>query len=63
MKYITIVLGLMISFNFVNAQNINWASIDKNQQHIVYANLGYDFGMTTQLGYANHLNSSKPILL
>lgn len=63
MKFITTILLLSFSINFLNAQNINWATLNENQQDLVYLNFGYDFGMTTQLGYGYRLNSSRSILL
>ena len=60
---ILIILSILFSSNFAFSQSINWQSIQENQKNIAYLNLGYDFGVTTQLGYGYQLNASKPILL
>ncbi len=44
------------------AQNINWKSLNENQTHIAYLNIGYDFGMTTQMGYGYKLKTFRMLL-
>lgn len=61
MKYITLLFILSISLSY--AQNYNWSSNNENQKNIAYLNFGYNFGVTTQLGYGYKLNTVKPILL
>lgn len=63
MKKLIATIILLANLNFAFAQNINWQTINENQKEIVYLNFGYDFGMTTQLGYGYLLNTSKQILL
>jgi len=58
-----ILLTILFSFNFANSQNINWQSFQEDQKNLAYLNLGYDFGLTTQLGYGYKLKAFKPILL
>jgi len=52
-----------MSVHFSNAQNINWTSLEKNQNDQIYLNFGYDFGLTTQLGYGHQLNMNRPIII
>ena len=33
------------------SQNINWRALREDQQNIVQVNVGYDYGVTAQLGY------------
>ena len=54
--FITIIEG-----NF--AQNLNWRALNPEQPNMVYLNIGYDFGMTTQIGYSRSLKAFKPISL
>lgn len=61
MKY-TLLLFIAMTFQVSIAQNINWNSNKSNQQSI-YLNFGYDFGMTTQIGFAHQIKARKPILL
>lgn len=63
MKNILIIVLIFILGNLtINAQNFNWKSLDENQTHIVYLNLGYDFGITTQVGYGYKWNSFRRIV-
>jgi len=62
MKNLIIIFALL-SVNFSFAQNINWSSINEDQNNLAYLNFGYDFGLTTQVGYGYHLDSNRPILL
>lgn len=62
MKYILTTIALtctILSFS----QNINWSALNENQKNVSYLNLGYDFGITTQIGYGYQLKVFKPILL
>ncbi len=64
MKIITIfLLTILFNLNVVYAQTTNWRSIEDSQKSLVYLNLGYDFGLTTKLGYAHKLDAFRPILL
>jgi len=64
MKKITfIIFALLFNFSFAFSQNINWNSIQENQKSLAYLNFGYDFGITTQLGYGYQLKAFKPIML
>src|SRR3989339_411630 len=55
------VLALFISS--VNAQNINRASLKKENKHIVNANVGLEYGVIVGLGYGYHIkNSLFPIV-
>ena len=60
-KIITILLLTNVCFTF--AQNINWNSLPDDQLNLVYFNFGYDFGITTQLGYGHQLSTTRPIML
>jgi len=46
-----------------SAQNINWNTDNKDQVKFVSANLGYDYGLITQLGYHHLIHFHKPILV
>lgn len=61
MKYLITIFTVM-SINFSFAQNINWSSINDHQQNFTYLNFGYNFGLTTQIGYGKKLNSFRPIV-
>ncbi len=45
------------------AQNINWKSINPEHKNLSTFEFGYDFGLTSQLGFYKFLNTSKPIYL
>lgn len=63
MKIIITILILVASVSYTSAQNINWQSMNEGQNKLVYLNFGYDFGMTTQVGYGYKLDVFRPILL
>lgn len=46
-----------------NAQTINWKSLQKNQKHILSANLSADYAFNFGAGYGYHLSSKLPIIL
>ncbi|WP_439504455.1 hypothetical protein [Sediminibacterium sp.] len=56
-------LALIIFSSSLIAQNINWASLQKNQRHIININTGIDFGLTYGIGYGHQLKSKHPIIL
>ncbi len=64
MKKIIIALLLFtLTAEYGFSQNINWRSLQHEQPNLISLNLGYDFGLTTQIGYYRYLNSKNPILL
>lgn len=48
--------------HFSYAQNINWSSKNDHQQPLTYLNFGYDFGVTTQIGYGKKVDAFRPIV-
>ena len=50
-------------FKTIDAQNINWRSLDVEKRNSVYVNFGYDYGMTAQLGYGRFFDAFKPIFV
>lgn len=60
-----LLLALLSSFGLktLTAQNINWKWAENERRHYAHLNLGYDFGITTQLGYNYLVTNKKPILL
>jgi hypothetical protein len=51
LTYSIALLTIALFFGSVNAQTINWAGMREENKHIVYANLGWDYGVTYGLGY------------
>jgi len=45
------------------AQSINWNASNTETKHMAYLNLGYDFGMTTQIGYGYKIQTFNPLWL
>lgn len=62
MKYL-LTLFSICSLGLARTQNINWASTDKPQNNLLYVNFGYDYGVTTQLGYGRKLNTFKSMVV
>ena len=63
MKNILITISLILCSSILFSQSQNWNSLESKNNSQVYLNAGYDFGMTTQLGYGHKLNSQRPIIL
>lgn len=53
----------LISIQGVVAQNINWKAQEQNRRQIAYINFGFEYGVTTQLGYGYKLGNKLPIVL
>ena len=53
----------MVFTNYATAQNVNWASLEKKQQHILNINAGLDYGLTYGVGYGHQLKSKLPIII
>lgn len=62
-KIIIAIILLMAVAKISNAQNVNWRWLNEEKQNYVYLNFGYEFGMTTQLGYSRTIKTFKPVLL
>ena len=45
------------------SQNINWRALREDNPNIVQLNAGYDFGVTTQLGYYRAFTMIKPAMV
>ncbi len=56
-KYILVVLATIAIIGSVNAQTINWASMNEENKHIINANLGYENGVIYGLGYGYYIKT------
>ncbi|MCB0833473.1 MAG: hypothetical protein KDC45_08430, partial [Bacteroidetes bacterium] len=57
-----VILG-SATMTMLQAQNVNWKSFNGTGGNLVYADFGYDFGVTTQVGYGRMVNAIRPVLL
>jgi len=62
MRYL-ITLLCLISISNSYAQNINWANISEQTNYLTYLNLGYEHGLTTQVGMAKKLPTTRPVFV
>jgi hypothetical protein len=62
-KLITLIVITTIVTNFSYGQTLNWASLDKEQRHIINLNAGLEFGVTYGIGYGYQLKTALPIVL
>lgn len=62
-KTIIACLLLLGSSTLSFAQIINWKSLQADQPNLLSLQLGYDFGITTQIAYNRVLNTTKPMAL
>lgn len=64
MKKLIIILLIVIGTGKLSiSQNINWNNLENQKPNMFYLNLGYDFSLSTQIGYARSIKSFRPILL
>lgn len=64
MKTIAVVLITMIAVSETGlSQSINWRSMREDQSNVLQLNLGYDFGVTSQISYNRSLNMFRPVVL
>lgn len=54
---IIIISGLILSIRSVNAQTINWASLNDGSKHIVNATFGLEYGVIYGVGYGYQINT------
>ena len=45
------------------SQNLNWRSLGENRRNVVQLNLGYDYGVTAQVGYNRAFAFFRPVVL
>jgi hypothetical protein len=62
-KILAAIIILMAVVEGSFAQTVNWRSFDEGHRNLAHLGFGYDFGVTTQIGYSRALNAFKPILL
>jgi hypothetical protein len=56
---IAIVLFMMMTGY---AQNLNWANLSQDQQHIINVNIGMDYSVNYAIGYGYKLKTALPII-
>lgn len=62
LKYKLLIAGLATVFT-TNAQVLNWASLRKDQKHIININAAADYALTYGAGYGYQLKSKLPVVL
>lgn len=64
-KFRIVILAISILFtkNSLNAQNINWGSLQKKEKHIFNVNTSLEYGWTFGGGYGYQLKTKLPIVL
>ena len=64
MKRLLTVLTIVLAMAEAGySQNINWRSLREDQPNVVQLNVGYDFGVTSQVSYARTFDLVRPALL
>ena len=61
MKKLLTTIFVFISLLSANAQMVNWEA--NQSRNFAYYNLGYDFGLTNQLGFAYQVKAKNPLVL
>lgn len=60
---LTLTCCIMCAFHLPMAQSINWFTPYQDKDKILYLNVGYDFGLTTQVGFGQRINAFSPLWL
>jgi hypothetical protein len=64
MKNTIAAIVIMMALSEVSySQNVNWRSLRDNRPNVVQFNLGYDYGVTTQVGYSRSFMMFKPAMV
>ncbi|WP_337045137.1 hypothetical protein [Emticicia sp. 17c] len=64
MKTVRLILALsLLSVNSINAQTLNWASLQKQHRHIANINIGLEYGVTVGITYGYQLKTSLPVVI
>ena len=64
MKNLITAITLVIAMTeIVFSQNINWRSLQGDQQNILQFTVGYDFGAVSQVSYSRSFNLIRPVLV
>ena len=64
MKNLIAAMIIMMTVSEVSvSQSINWRAVREDKPNIVQLNAGYDFGVTTQLGYYRTFTMIKPAMV
>jgi hypothetical protein len=62
-KLIATLIALMAVSQAALSQNVNWKSLRQDQHNLLQLNVGYDYGFTTQLGYARTITMLRPAMV
>jgi hypothetical protein len=64
MKNIIAAIIIMVAVSEAGySQNVNWRSLHEDQPNVVQFNFGYDYGVTSQIGYSRSFSMIKPVML
>ena len=64
MKKLVAVIAVVMAVAEVSySQNVNWRSLREDQRNVIQFNFGYDFGVTSQVGYSRSFTILRPVLL
>lgn len=62
-QFTTAIIFIFIGLSTAFSQSINWNSKAMNQSNAIYLNVGYDYGVTTQLGFGKNIQTFRPVFL
>jgi hypothetical protein len=60
---IAAVVAIIVVSDISVSQNINWRALREDQQNLLQFNFGYDYGVTTQMGYARTFRMIRPAMV
>ncbi len=52
-----LIAGIMLLMSSINAQTINWISLDTADNHVLHANAAFDYGAVLGIGYSYRIRN------
>lgn len=62
-KILAVIILVMAMVESSHTQNVNWRSLREDQRNVIQFDLGYDYGVTTQIGYSRHFSWLRPVVV
>ena len=62
-KLVAAVIVMMAVSESGFSQNINWRSLREDQRNLLQLNVGYDYGLTAQMGYGRTFTMFRPAMV
>lgn len=62
-KLVAMMIMIIAVAEVSHSQDVNWRSLREDQRNIIRFNVGFDYGVTAQVGYSRSFTLIRPVLL